>query len=329
MRLLRHLIRWFILGMIALLLAVACSQRSDRLSVPPHPLADDCRAVQHAMGETCVPAVPERVATLNPAALGNAIALGIQPAGSVEENDNEFPAYLKGQVEGIESLGTWSQPNIERIARLKPDVIIGWKHNQQAVYPQLKTIASTALYDWVSNIKSEDNWKKYSNFMAKVLGKENISQQLWQHYNQRIEQLKAAVSNRYKDSTFSVVTFCCGGIYLDQGNSFISSIFSDAGLQLQKHNLPSRFMLSEETLDLLDGDVLFVIAFGGKHSGQRDLSNLQQKPLWKKLKSVQQNRVYYVEPTTWGSGRNLLAADAVIDDLYKYLVNPSQGEREQ
>lgn len=71
---------------------------------------------------------------------------------------------------------------------------------------------------------------------------------------------------------------------------------------------------------MADGDVMFVVAYGAKETGERDLSILQKKPLWKTLKAVQQNRVYYVDPTIWRA-RTLLAADAVIDDLFKYLVN--------
>ncbi|MCC5624619.1 ABC transporter substrate-binding protein [Nostoc sp. CHAB 5715] len=106
-------------------------------------------------------------------------------------------------------------------------------------------------------------------------------------------------------------------------NSFISSVLSDAGLQRppsQDFNPRGFISFSEEELEKADGDVMFVIAYSGNHTGERDLSILQKKPLWNKLKAVQQNRVYYVDPTIWRA-RTSLAADAVIDDLFKYLVN--------
>ena len=76
-------------------------------------------------------------------------------------------------------------------------------------------------------------------------------------------------------------------------------------------------------MELIDGDVMFVVAYGGNETGERDLNIIQQKPLWQNLKAVRQNRVYYVDPTIW-RGRTPLAADAVIDDLYRYLVNTPQ-----
>ncbi|MEM8831228.1 MAG: hypothetical protein AAGE96_17995 [Cyanobacteria bacterium P01_G01_bin.19] len=47
---------------------------------------------------------------------------------------------------------------------------------------------------------------------------------------------------------------------------------------------------------------------------------IKQKPLWQQLNVVQQNRVYVVDAGTWRSG-SLMAANAVMDDLEKYLLN--------
>jgi len=60
---------------------------------------------------------------------------------------------------------------------------------------------------------------------------------------------------------------------------------------------------------------MFVMAHGGNDTGERDLNRIQQFPMLKKLKAVQNNRVYFF----W-RGRNPFAADAVIDDLFKDLV---------
>lgn len=325
-----RLIYLLFLGVLTFVLVSACSKNVNQSVQSWKQSVKECRVVQHAMGKTCVPNNPKRLVVLNPAALGNAISLGIQPVGSILEYNHQFPAYLKGKTQGIEPLGN-SQPSIERIVLLKPDVIISWKHNHESIYPQLSNIAPTVLYDWIGNNNLQDNWKEYFNFMAEVLGRKKIGQQVWQHYNQRIEKLKTALGvgaaspqeNRYKNKKISFVNFCCGGIVSEVKNSFIGSVLSDAGLQRppsQDFNPRGFISFSEEELEKADGDVMFVIAYGGNYTGERDLSILQKKPLWNKLKAVQQNRVYYVDPTIWRA-RTPLAADAVIDDLFKYLVN--------
>jgi iron complex transport system substrate-binding protein len=130
-------------------------------------------------------------------------------------------------------------------------------------------------------------------------------------------------SVRYKDKEISFVYFCCGGMGSEVKNSFIGSILRDVGLQRpasQNFNPRGFISFSEEELEKADGDVIFVAAYGANETGERNLNILQKKALWKSLKAVQHKRVYYVDPTTW-RGRTPLAAEAVIDDLFKYLVN--------
>jgi iron complex transport system substrate-binding protein len=260
--------------------------------------------------------------TLNTAALGNAIALGVTPVGSAFDYYQPYPDYLKGKLKTVENMGDTVQPIIERITLLKPDLIMGWQDFHASIYPQLSNLAPTVLYDWRGSSHLQHSWKKYFNFMAEVLGKEEAAEKVWNQYNQRVEQLKIALSDRYSNKTISVVIFCCGGIYLSREDSFDGSILSDLGLQrpesqkIDSPNLP----VSEERLDLADGDVMFVMAYRVGDTGEQNFKRIQQKPLWQKLNAVQQNRVYYVDSSQW-RGRNPFAADAVIDDLYKYLVN--------
>jgi iron complex transport system substrate-binding protein len=74
--------------------------------------------------------------------------------------------------------------------------------------------------------------------------------------------------------------------------------------------------LSIERLDLLDGDVMFLILdANARESWQR----LQRSLLWQRLKVVQNNQVFVVDSGYWVLG-NILAANAILDDLFKYLV---------
>lgn len=320
--LLRRYTYFMLLVLMGFGLITACNFNHTNTSrswnfLPP---TNDCRIIQHSMGGSCVEKNPQRIVALNPTTLGNAIALGIKPIASVFEYDSRFPDYLDGKTKGIQPLGEQTQPNIERIALLKPDLMIGWQHNHKSIYPQLSAIAPTVFYDWLGGNVRQDNWKQYFNFMAEVLNRKETGEQVWQHYNQRVEQLKTALGDRYKNKTISFIFFCCGGILSE--NSFAGSVLSDVGLErppAQRDASKVGLRLSEERLDLADGDVIFVAIYGGRERGDRDFKILQQKPLWKKLKAVQENRVYYVEPTIW-RGRTPLAADAVIDDLFKYLV---------
>lgn len=297
------------------------SNSSSRPYSNPSPdLASDCRTIQHALGETCVPNQPQRVIALSVPTLGDALALDVKPIASIVYFD-DAPPYLTKHLESIEVLGKEEQPNIEKIVALKPDLIIGIKYSTEAIYNQLSQIAPTVADDW----EGYPSWREHFNFVAEVLGKTEAAKQVWANYYQRIASLKSDLGDRVQDLEISFVHICCGTIDIDLKNSFNGSILADVGVRRP----PAQAVpiaggitsLSEERLMDIDGDILFVATDGAESA--RKLAELKQNPLWKKLKAVQQNRVYPVNYPTWRGG-NPLAADAVIDDLFRYLVNDAK-----
>jgi iron complex transport system substrate-binding protein len=116
--------------------------------------------VKHAMGETTVPNNPQRVVVLDSGELDTAITLGIKPVGAASAGGDTFVSYLKDKTEGITNIGMVSQPNLEKIASLKPDLILGNKFRHEAFYKQLSQIAPTVFADNVG-----PTWKEISRFM--------------------------------------------------------------------------------------------------------------------------------------------------------------------
>lgn len=88
--------------------------------------------VKHAMGETEVPANPKRVVILTNEGTEALLSLGIKPVGAVKSfTGNPWYDHIKADMEGVTVLGEEGQPNIELIASLKPDLIIGNKMRQE------------------------------------------------------------------------------------------------------------------------------------------------------------------------------------------------------
>jgi iron complex transport system substrate-binding protein len=313
----RYWIRCLLLMLVTFGLITACSSYTVQNTVSPIEVVNkDCRMVKHTMGETCVPINPQRIVTFSLPTLGNALTLGVKPLGSTFIDMLDEHTYLKGKVDSIQSLGI-SSPNLEKILLIKPDIIIGW-HAEKQFYPLLSKIAPTVLFDF----RPDKTWRELFKFVTQVLGKQEAAQQAWEHYHQRVEKLKAALGDRYKNQEISLVFLAPGVIFSEGKNSFPDSILQDVGLQrpqAQNAIAPyTQIYFSLEELEKADGDIMFVGTL--TDDDQEYLEKLKQKPLWKKLRAVQQNHVYPINYLTWRAG-NLLAADGVIDDLFKYLVN--------
>ncbi|MBW4622488.1 MAG: iron-siderophore ABC transporter substrate-binding protein [Cyanosarcina radialis HA8281-LM2] len=305
---------------LSFLLVTACNSseiKKSNISAEQAEKIAECRVVQHIMGETCVPKNPQRLIAISRFALAHTLVLGVKPIGSTL--DYQYPLYLKNRITGIDQIGEMYEPNLEKIMLLKPDLILGWE-TSRSIYPILSQISPTVLFKW----DGTSSWQEHFNFVAKILGKQEAAREALKHYYQRTEKLKTDLSNRYKNKKISIFEIYGGmRIYPDDKSSFAASILEDVGLQIktQSNKELSTGPLSEEKLEEVDGDLIFVLIFSDRTNESREaFEELQQKSLWQKLRAVQNGRVYLVDRETW-VGSNLIAADLVIDDLYKYLVN--------
>ena len=125
------------------------------------------QVIDHAMGTTEVPDAPLRVITLTNETTEAALALGMTPVGAPKSwyGDPWYP-HLGDRLEGTEVLGTELAVNVELVAALEPDLIIGSRKRDEEIYGQLSAIAPTVF------IEGLGAWKDNFAFVADVLNRE-------------------------------------------------------------------------------------------------------------------------------------------------------------
>jgi iron complex transport system substrate-binding protein len=309
---------WLLMPIVTIIIISVCSQtvinnkngKTQTFKSPSIP----CHLFKHEMGETCVPQNPQRIVVLAHTTLANVLALGVKPMGIT---GSDLPLYLK-QASDIQVVGDGWKPDFEKILLLKPDLILG-KGYHRTEYNPLSQIAPTVLLEW----NGTPSWKQHLEDVAKVLNKTDQAKSLMQNYYQRLEDFKLKMGDRLKNFQISYIDILVGYIWCDVKNSFAGTILEDAGLQrplAQKIVTKGGYItFGLETMQAdADGDVIFTSHWMDE-DGQKALKNTQNNPLWQKLKAVQQNQVYVVNRHLW-RGSNILAAHAVIDDLFDYLI---------
>ncbi|PSO50200.1 MAG: iron-siderophore ABC transporter substrate-binding protein [Cyanobacteria bacterium SW_9_44_58] len=277
------------------------------------PKPDPARMVTHAKGKTAVPVNPERVIALDNIALDSVLALQVNPiAALINSNTGKFPVHLRDKVPETTQKLAENQQNLERIAQLNPDLIIGGK-NVEAVYSQLNQIAPTILL----GKRGTSAWKKKLLLTAEAVGKPEKGKALLEAYHERAEKLGSRLDNP-EEIEVSVVRVSPQGLRLYQNDTFVGGILKDVGLSRppsqDKENL--WIEISQEQFEKADGDVIFVWGLGSE--AESALKRLQDDPLWSKLDAVQAGKVYEV-PGYW-IGRGPIAANKVLDDLSTYLL---------
>lgn len=326
---LRVLRQWginFCLALVTLGLVVACQGGESTVD---QSTAVDCTEVEHAAGTTCVPETYERLVTLDGVTFEYAIASGLSPIATAVGGLME---HMAEQVAQVENVGLAGEPNLEQVLALKPDLIVGLDGNE-AAYAQATQIAPTLMFSF----EHSGQWKTLFQQMAAALGQADAAQQTMAAYDARTADFKAQMGTRLSDLQVSVVRIYPETTNLYLRDSFVGTVLQDAGLARPTaqdvgadeatalFDNPIQTSISRELLGQADGDVIFL--WTGENTpeamatAQQKLEALQQDPLWQQLKAVQAGRVYAV-PSYWiGSGP--IAANAILDDLFKYLVEPS------
>ncbi|KPC68908.1 ABC transporter substrate-binding protein [Streptomyces albus] len=271
------------------------------------------RTITHAMGKTEIKHRPKRVVVLDVGELDNAVSLGFKPVGlAPTEGDNAIPSYLKKQAGHPENIGTINNLNLEAIAKLKPDLILGSQLRAADKYKQLSAIAPT-----VFSIRPGFTWKENYLLNAAALDRTEQAKKKLDAYEQKAEKLGDDLGD--KKPTVSMVRYMPGTIRLYAKASFIGTILQDVGLPRPKNQQVNDLAteISPERMDEADADWIFTGAYGDPKATDR--AKAQDSPLWKNLRAVKDGQAKDVNDETWYLGLGVTAADKVLDDLQSYL----------
>ncbi|MDZ5010997.1 ABC transporter substrate-binding protein, partial [Clostridium perfringens] len=117
-------------------LFVGCSNKKEDTATNSSTIT-----IEDAMGKAEIPTNPKKVVVLTNEGLEALLTLGVKPVGAVTGVTGEWYGHTKDELEGVKPLGKETSVNIEAVAALKPDLIIGNKMRHEKIYDQLKSIA--------------------------------------------------------------------------------------------------------------------------------------------------------------------------------------------
>jgi ABC-type Fe3+-hydroxamate transport system substrate-binding protein len=170
---------------LALLCALAGCQESgfDESRETQRPLK-----VQHAMNMlegTKVPGVAERPMTLTADALGDTLALGVEPVRAALPG-GRAPAYLREETGGVEIVPPLTDLDLAATDAAEPDLILGSKEGQEELYDDLSRIAPTVMTEG-------DDWKLNLRLHGEALGRTNDAERLLIDWDDRVAAIRKRI----------------------------------------------------------------------------------------------------------------------------------------
>ncbi|MBA9088249.1 ABC-type Fe3+-hydroxamate transport system substrate-binding protein [Fontibacillus solani] len=278
------------------------------------------KTITHSLGTTTLNSVPKRAVILFNGGVDISVLLGVKPVGAVESYVQQpFYEYIRPSLIGTKTLGDETQPNIEAIVALKPDVIIATKVRHEKIYSQLSKIAPTVVTEDLAD------WKDNLQVAASVFNKEDKAEQFLTDWKAQVADFKKKLSAKDRGAEVSIIRINPNGSARAYNSGFAYQIFEELGFSVPKQQAALKQELvtvtSKEQVSLLDGDYIF--DFTTDWDGDGAIFKLQKEwidsPLWANLKAVKNKKYYKVNAVTWNLSGGALAAEKMLNDLYFYF----------
>ena len=260
-----------------------------------------------------LPDTPKRVVVLEFSFLDSLAAVGVTPVGAADDGDAKRVLPRVRQAIGQwTSVGLRSQPSIEEIARLKPDLIIADLNRHQALYKDLSSIAPTLLLP--SRGEDYEGSLKSAELIGKALGKSSemdariASNRA--HLKAIAQQMPAGASVLFgvaREDSFSV----------HGPHAYAGSVLAAIGLKVpsvRENAAPTEFVSLEQLLAI---NPAWLLVGHYRHPSIVDVWSKQ--PLWQVLDAVRNKQVAEVDGDTWARNRGVMASEQIAEDTLAIL----------
>ncbi|MEO9338390.1 iron-siderophore ABC transporter substrate-binding protein [Mesorhizobium sp. SB112] len=269
----------------------------------------------------CVPVEAKRIVTLDPLlTLGLLIELEVPVVATpyMAIQDAKVLDFIKQSK--MVDLGNPKEPSLERIAALKPDLIIGSAEGHSPIYEQVSKIAPTVFFNHM-------DWKKYLQLLSVATGSEGVANEALAAYEKRVASIRERMKG--KDVTVSTVRFAPGRfvVFVDGPAAYAPfAVLHEAGVKRTAYETVSDGTIVKrpdwEELANLDGDILLYVSASGFERGLDDAleKEVTENPLWQFLPAVQNGRAHRVDRAAWQSFHGIGSANRVLDDIERYIL---------
>lgn len=315
----KPLLSGFALILFFVLILAGCSNSNESASSDSNGQASesDVREITHAMGTTKIEGTPKKIVTLYQGATDSAVAFGIKPVGVVESwLEQPIYNYLKDDLEGVQIIGQETQPNLEEIDKLKPDLIIASKIRHEEIYDQLTEIAPTVVHETVFDYKGT------VELMGQAMNEEEKAKEIISAWDERVADfqtkikekladkwpLHASVLNFREDHARIYVTGFAGSVLTELGFKGPKNLTDDSQDILQ--------LTDKESISEMNADI-FYLFMEDNEAVKKTYEEWTSHPLWKNLDAVKANEVHTVDEIIWNMGGGIKAANLMLDDLYE------------
>lgn len=252
------------------------------------------------------------------------LTLGIQPVGVADiKGYREYVNIPLQLAQTVQDVGTRQEPNLEAIAQLQPDLILGVNFRHQGILSALDNIAPTHLFNaYAQNVNRLTHFKERFLEIAKLTNNQAKGEQKLQHLETTIKEAKQQLAAQ--DATQRPIVLAAfvpppSPFRVFTSDSFPIQLLNAIGLKNAWDGKFSQFGFNRVGLESLTRleDVNFIyIPLDENPQVEKDIKS---NPLWQKLSFVKNNHTYRLNRDTWLYG-GVLSAEILINQVCNHLA---------
>ncbi|MCM3324911.1 ABC transporter substrate-binding protein [Cytobacillus kochii] len=318
---------YFIMLLFVLVLAGCMQKEEESNSGEENNNSNQTIVIEDASGERSFEGVQEKVVALEWSVAEELLAVGVQPAAVADvEGFNKWVTIDAKLDESVVDIGLRTEPNIEEIAKLEPDVIIGMEYQEQ-FKADLEKIAPVVIFDSSTEEAQKDLYAYMLHTLkqtGKLVGKEQEANEAVAHLEEKMAEAKENISAAQLKTNEFVFTQAYSAnqaptFRLFTENSTVSHTLEGIGLtnKIQDQDpQPSGFITTNVEGVSKYEEAIFL------HTVQKDdplFSNLEGNKAWNSLYFVENDLMYDVGAGVWTFG-SVLSMETLVDHVEETLV---------
>jgi iron complex transport system substrate-binding protein len=302
---------------LAIAISAGCLGKKPQASAPPQAPGPFPLTVTDGLGRSVtIPAEPQRIISLAPSCTEVLFALGL---GSRVVGVDKFSNYPP-EVASVEKVGGFSDPSLEKITSLKPDLILGTSMHKKFL-PQLEALGVPVLLFEPRNV---DEVLANIKLVGRATGCPDAAEKLAQQISSRIERVRSKVQTVPADQRPWVYYEVYSEPIMTVGpGTLIHQLIELAGGRNIAYDAQTDYpQFSSEVIIQRNPDVIIFPSFHG--SAALTPEKLRARPGWARIRAVKEGHVYAIDADII-SRPGPRIADAVEE--LAHLILPQQFPR--
>lgn len=273
--------------------------------------------IQDSQGQQVFSQTPVRIAALSWELVEDVIELGLEPVAIPEREAYQEWVAKPALPDSSVDIGSRAEPNLEKLAQLKPDVILIGAALKD-IRSKLERIAPVVFFDtYQRDHNNQEQADQVFLTLAKLLDKEAHAQAKLAARQQVFEQLRSQLNAAFPAGLPKVTSLrfaSTTSAYVYGDNAMPQYALERLGLQTAMPLASTQWGVTQKRLKSLRGIKEGVVLYFKPFHFEKKLA---KSPLWRSMPFVKQGKVASIASTwTYGGAMSLqYLAQAMTDSL--------------